>query len=62
MWTSELKRGLNGSGAKFAWQLHSSILSDKKRGIVRMNYFKGRHFQRTPLSTGYHYSSRWLLF
>ncbi|MDE3300543.1 hypothetical protein LVU05_14610, partial [Lacticaseibacillus rhamnosus] len=46
-----------GSGAKFAWQLHSSILSDKKRGIVRMNYFKGRHFQQDIIivAVGYYF-------
>ena len=46
-----------GSGANFAWQLHSSILSDKKRGIVRMNYFKGRHFQQDIIivAVGYYF-------
>ena len=47
----------NGSGAKFACYLHSSILSDKKRGIVRMNYFKGRHFQQDIIivAVGYYF-------
>lgn len=37
---------LNGSGAKIACYLHSSIINDKKRRIARMNHFKGRHFQK----------------